>query len=214
MKKESPKYFYRIIKRIADIFVSFFALIILFIPLIIVAIIVKVNSKGPALFKDKRIGYKGKLVTVYKFRSMYSDAEKNIDKYLSPEQKEIWIKERKLENDPRITKVGRFIRKTSIDELPQFINVFIGNMSLVGPRPISQREYLEHYTDEEKKLLNLVKPGITGYWQVYGRNDVEFETGERQKLELEYINKRSLWLDTKIIFLTVPAVLSHKGVKQ
>lgn len=209
-----PKRLYRLIKRLCDIILAFIALVFLALPLIIVAIIVKCNSKGPALFKDKRVGYKGKMVTVYKFRSMYSDAEANIDKYLTPEQKETWIRERKLENDPRITKVGRFIRKTSIDELPQFINVLFGTMSLVGPRPISKREYETHYTDEEKKLLNLVKPGITGYWQVYGRNDVEFETGERQKLELEYVYKRSLWLDTKIVFLTVPAVLSHKGVKQ
>lgn len=210
----SKKYFYRFIKRCADMIASFIALLLLFIPLIIIAVIIKCNSKGPAIFKDRRMGYKGKIVTVYKFRSMYSDAEANIDKYLTPEQKETWLRERKLENDPRITKVGRFIRKTSIDELPQFINVLFGTMSLVGPRPISQREYKEHYTDDEKKLLNLCKPGITGYWQVYGRNDVEFETGERQKLELEYIQKRSLWLDFKILFLTIPAVLSKKGVKQ
>ena len=213
-KSLKPKRIYNLIKRIIDFFVALIALIILAIPLLVVAIIVKINSKGPAIFKDKRVGYKGKLVTVYKFRSMYSDAEENIDKYLTPEQKEIWLKERKLENDPRITKVGRFIRKTSIDELPQFINVLIGNMSLVGPRPISKREYTEHYTEEERKYLDLVKPGITGYWQVYGRNDVEFETGERQKLELEYVYKRSLWLDIKIFFLTIPAVLSSKGVKQ
>ena len=208
-----PKRFYRIVKRFFDFLFALIALILLLIPLIVVAIIVKCNSKGPAIFKDKRIGYKGKLITVYKFRSMYIDAEANIDKYLTPEQKEIWLRERKLEDDPRITKVGKFIRKTSIDELPQFINVLLGSMSLVGPRPISKREYETHYTEEEKKVLNLVKPGVTGYWQVYARNDVEFETGERQKLELEYIYKRSLWLDTKILFLTVPAVLSHKGVK-
>lgn len=219
MEKSNQQYlyskpFYRFVKRLFDFLAALVALLLLLLPLLVVAIVVKANSKGPAIFKDKRIGYKGKLITTYKFRSMYSDAEANIDKYLTPEQKETWIRERKLENDPRITSVGRFIRKTSIDELPQFFNVLIGNMSLVGPRPISKREYETHYTDEEKKLLNLVKPGITGYWQVYGRNDVEFETGERQKLELEYIHKRNLWLDFKIIILTVPAVLSHKGVKQ
>lgn len=214
MEKQSNKFVYRTIKRFFDFILALIALIILFIPLIVIGLVVKINSKGPAIFKDKRVGYKGKLVKVYKFRSMYSDAESNIDRYLTPEQKEIWNKERKLDNDPRITSVGRFIRKTSLDELPQFINVLIGNMSLVGPRPISKREYDMHYTEDERKLLNLTKPGITGYWQVYGRNDVEFETGERQKLELEYINKRSLWLDFKILFLTIPAVLSKKGVKQ
>lgn len=211
MKKVSPLYTF--IKRCFDLFASFIAILLLLLVYLIVFIAVKVNSPGPAIFKDKRIGKSGKLITVLKFRSMYSDAESNIGKYLTPEQIEIWNRERKLDDDPRITKVGKFIRKTSLDELPQFFNVFIGNMSLVGPRPISQREYNEHFSDEQKKIITSAKPGITGYWQVYARNEAEFKTGERQKLELEYFEKRSLWLDFKILILTVPAVLKKKGVK-
>lgn len=204
---------YRLIKRLFDLFFSFVLLALLIVPLFIVGVVIKLNSSGPAVFKDRRIGKDGKEIKIYKFRSMYSDAEENIDKYLTSEQKEIWNKERKLENDPRITKVGSFIRKTSIDELPQLLNIFIGNLSFVGPRPISKREYETHFSTEEQKKLTSVKPGLTGFWQIYGRNNIEFENGERQKIELSYVDKCGLLTDIKVMFLTVPAVLSKKGVK-
>ena len=213
VKTKKVGFFYRFIKRAFDLIMSTIGILLASIVLLIVAIAVKCNSKGPAIFKDKRIGKGGKMIKVYKFRSMYVDSESNISHYLTPEQLETWNRERKLENDPRITKVGRFIRKTSLDELPQLFNIFIGNMSLVGPRPISERELKSHFSDEQKEVLLSAKPGLTGYWQVYARNEAEFETGERQKLELEYFEKRSLWLDFKILFLTVPAVLKHRGVK-
>ena len=143
---------------------------------------------------------------------MYYDAESNIDKYLTPEQKETWLRERKLDNDPRITKLGRILRKTSLDELPQLFNILFGSMSVVGPRPISTKE-LDNFTDEELEILFTAKPGLTGYWQVYGRSDVDFESGERQRLELEYFSKRSFWFDIGLIFKTIPSVLSSKGAK-
>ena len=162
---------------------------------------------------DKRIGKKGKEIKVLKFRSKYYDAETNNDKYLTPEQKEIWIRERKLDDDPRITKVGKFLRKTSLDELPQLFNILFGSMSVVGYRPMSSREVEEHFTEEERQILYKAKPGLTGYWQVYGRSDVDFESGKRQKLELEYFSKRGFWFDLGLVFKTIPAVLNHKGAK-
>ena len=212
-RKLKGNWFYYAVKRIFDIFSSFLAIILLSLVLLGVAIAVKCSSKGPAIFADKRVGKNGKQIKVLKFRSMYIDAESNIDKYLSPEQKEIWLRERKLDNDPRITKVGRFIRKTSLDELPQLFNIFIGTMSFVGTRPITRRELEEHFTEEEQKILVSGKPGLTGYWQVYGRGEAEYDTGERQKLELEYFYRRGLFFDLKLLFLTVPAVLKHKGAK-
>ena len=204
---------YEFFKRLADIIASSLGLILLSWLLIIVAIIIKLTSKGPVFFKDKRIGKGGKDIVVYKFRSMYVDAESRLNDYLTPEQLEQWNKERKIDNDPRITKVGKFIRKTSIDELPQLINIFIGNMSIWGNRPITRKELDEWYTEKQKELLYKIKPGLTGYWQAYGRSDVTFESGERQKLDLIYVYKRSTWLDIKIFFRTIYVVLFGKGAK-
>jgi lipopolysaccharide/colanic/teichoic acid biosynthesis glycosyltransferase len=127
--------------------------------------------------------------------------------------KQKWIEERKLDNDPRITKVGKFLRKTSLDELPQLLNIFAGSISIVGPRPIKNYELLSAYTPYQIEKLLSVKPGLTGYWQVYGRSNVTYETGERQKEELAYLPKRGAWMDLKIIFLTIPAVLKKRGAK-
>ncbi len=204
-------WFYYATKRCFDLFASLLIFILIAWLLAIIAIIVKLSSPGPVLFKDNRTGKDHKPIKVYKFRSMYIDAETNIDKYLTPEQKEIWNRERKLDDDPRITKIGKFLRKTSLDELPQILNVIGGSLSLVGPRPITEREIKEDFTKEQADIMLSAKPGITGYWQVYGRSDASYASGERQKLTLEYFAKRSLWLDLKILFLTIPAVLKHKG---
>jgi len=204
---------YNIAKRVFDIVSSFFVICLISPILLIVFIIQIFATKGHPIFPDKRIGKNGKMIKVYKFRSMYYDAESNIDKYMTPEQKAEWLCERKLDNDPRITKFGKILRKTSIDELPQLFNILFGSMSVVGYRPMSVRENEEHFTDEERKVLGMAKPGLTGYWQVYGRSDVTFESGERQKLELEYFSKRSFWFDLKLIFLTIPAVLKSRGAK-
>lgn len=206
-------WFYFASKRFFDLFLSLLGLILIAWLFALLAILVKLSSPGPVLFEDHRVGKDHKPIKVYKFRSMYIDAETNIDKYLTPEQKDIWIRERKLDNDPRITKIGKFMRKTSLDELPQILNVIGGSLSLVGPRPITEMEIDEHFTKEEAEIMLSAKPGITGYWQVYGRSDADFASGERQKLTLEYFSKRSLWLDFKILILTIPVVIKHKGAR-
>lgn len=203
---------YAFFKRFFDILLSFIGIVILSPLLIILILLVVLSSKGHAFFVDKRVGLYGKTINVLKFRSMYSDAESNIKKYLTDEQIEQWERERKLDNDPRITKIGRFIRKTSLDELPQLFNIFVGDISIVGPRPVKNWE-LDFYSDYQRYMLLHVKPGLTGYWQVFARSEAWYETGERQKLELAYLPKRSLLFDLKLIVLTVPAVLKHKGAQ-
>ena len=212
LNKIKGNIFYFFFKRVFDFLSSFLLIILLSWLLLLIWIINLFATKGHPIFKDKRIGYKGKKIKVYKFRSMYYDAESNIDKYLTFEQKEIWLKERKLDNDPRITKFGRFLRKTSLDELPQLFNILFGSLSMVGWRPISERELNEFYPEEQKILLS-GKPGLTGYWQVYGRGESTYESGERQKTELEYFTKRGFWYDLGLVFKTIPAVLSRKGAK-
>ena len=203
---------YDFTKRVFD-FVSSLLVILLISPILLIIFIIQLFvTKGHPIFFDKRVGKKGKDIVVYKFRSMYYDAESNIDKYLTPEQKEIWLRERKLDDDPRITKFGKFIRKTSLDELPQLFNILFGSMAVVGPRPISRKE-LSNFSSDELEVLFKAKPGLTGYWQVYGRSDVDFESGERQKLELEYFSKRGFWFDFGLIFKTIPAVLKSRGAK-
>ena len=206
-------FFYFFSKYTFDFLVSLISIIILLPAFIIIGIIVKCSSKGPIFFVDKRVGKNEKMIGVLKFRKMYVDAETNIEKYLTPEQIKAWKEERKLENDPRITKIGNFLRKSSLDELPQLFNILVGQMSIVGPRPISKREYDAYYNDEEKKILSTARPGLTGYWQVYGRNEVDYASGERSKLTMEYFKKRSLLLDLKIIFKTFAVVISGKGAE-
>jgi lipopolysaccharide/colanic/teichoic acid biosynthesis glycosyltransferase len=211
IKKVSWGYFF--VKRCFDIFNSLLAIIVLFPVLLISALLVVCTSKGPALFKDKRIGKNGKVVKVLKFRSMYIDAEDHPEKYFSPEQLKRWQTERKVDEDPRITKVGRFLRKTSIDELPQLFNIFLGTMSIVGPRPITQAELDEHFSEEQRAILLSVRPGLTGYWQVYGRSECDYASGVRVRQNMYYFEKRSLMFDLKLIILTIPAVLKHKGAQ-
>ena len=145
-----------------------------------------------------------------KFRSMVADAD-DFEKYLTPEQIEEYKTNIKLHYDPRITRIGRFLRRTSMDELPQLMNVLKGEMSIVGPRPVVEEE-LALYGDDADELLS-IKPGITGYWQTHGRGDSTYESGERQKLELHYVRHQSLGLDIKILLKTVKVVLSRKGAK-
>ena len=206
-------WFYRFIKRLFDIFFSLFLILLSSPILIIIFIILLFARNGAPIYADKRIGKNGKQIKVLKFRSMYKDADDNPKKYLNDEQYEQFINERKVINDPRVTKFGRIIRKASIDELPQLFNILVGTMSVVGNRPITQLELDTNYGEEQQKIFVSARPGLTGWWQVSGRNDVEYYNGERQKLELEYYEKRSLWFDMKILFKTIPAVLKHKGVQ-
>lgn len=200
-------------KRFCDVSLSLCGILLTSPILLLTSLIIKCTSRGPVIFKDRRLGLGGKEFNVYKFRTMYLDAESNIDNYLTGAEKRIWNIERKFDNDPRITKIGKILRKSSLDELPQLFNILVGNMSFVGPRPITKNEIDSHFTYHEQDMLFSCKPGLTGYWQVYGRSNVDFASGERQKLELKYYNKRSFLLDVKLFLLTIPSVIMQKGAK-
>ena len=188
--------FYLFSKRVTDIFLSAIGLILLSPILLIVAIAIRIDSKGPIIFKQDRVGKDGKIFSMYKFRSMIVNAEELKAKLET--KNEMSGPMFKMKNDPRITKVGRFIRKTSIDELPQLINVIKGDMSLVGPRPSLPKE-VEQFSPWMLERLK-VKPGITCYWQVLGRNNIAFE--EWMKLDVKYVHEMNYWLDIKLIFKT------------
>lgn len=196
---------YEISKRAIDIIASLLGLIILSPILLIVAILIKLESKGSAIFPQKRIGLNGKEFKMYKFRSMVQDAEELKEK-LSKEN-EMSGPMFKMKNDPRVTKVGKFIRKTSIDELPQLLNILKGEMSLVGPRPSLPKEVAKFEPWMLKRLS--VKPGLTCYWQVSGRNNIDFY--EWMKLDLQYVNDRSFLLDLKLIFKTFFVLFGDKN---
>lgn len=213
VKPRKVSWFYYFMKRTWDIFFSILLLLLTSLIILVVLIILACSGNGTPIYADKRVGKNGKTIKVLKFRSMYKDADDNPRKYLNDEQYEQFIKERKVDNDPRITKFGKIIRKTSIDELPQLFNILGGSMSVVGNRPITTQELEANYKEEQQKVFISARPGLTGWWQVSGRNNVEYYNGERQKLELEYYEKRSIGFDIKIMFKTIPAVLKHKGVK-
>ena len=213
VKPRKVSTFYYFIKRVWDIFFAVVLLLLTSPVIIVVFIILLFCGNGTPIYADKRVGKDGKTIKVLKFRSMYKDADDNPKKYLNDEQYEQFVKERKVDNDPRITKFGKIIRKTSIDELPQLFNILAGSMSSVGNRPITIQELEANYKEEQQNVLLSAKPGLTGWWQVSGRNNVEYYNGERQKIELEYFEKRSIGFDLKIIFKTIPAVLKQKGVK-
>ena len=204
------KPFYECIKRIFDLVVSLVAVIVLSPILLVIALAIRLEDRGPILYRTQRVGRGGKPITVYKFRSMRMNADR-LEDMLTPEELEEYKKNFKLEHDPRITKVGAFLRKTSLDELPQLFNILSGTLSLVGPRPVLQEE-TELYGDKRNLLLSC-KPGLTGLWQVSGRSNVTYENGRRQALELQYVSQRSLWLDIKILFWTVGAVVRMDGAK-
>lgn len=204
---------YFFFKRLGDFLTALIGLLLIGWFLLIMGIVIAICLKGNPIYADKRIGKGGKVINVLKFRSMYKDANDHPERYLNEAQMKQFKEERKVDNDPRVAPIGRFTRKTSIDELPQLLNIFIGNMSLVGPRPITEWELEKHFTKEQKEVFLSAKPGLTGHWQVSGRSNVEFDNGERQKLELEYFEIRGLWTDIKILFKTIPAVLKHKGAK-
>ncbi len=197
-------------KRIFDITSSVLGMIVAIPIFIIIAILIKKEDGGPIFYKHRRVGLNGKTFDLYKFRTMSVGAD-NLLESLSVEQLENFKKEFKLEDDPRITKIGNVLRRSSLDELPQLINILRGEMSLVGPRPLVQDE-LANYGINQEKLLS-IKPGLTGYWQAYARNNVSYESGERQKMEMYYVEHVSLWLDIKILFKTVETVIKKEGAK-
>lgn len=194
------QYGYRVCKRIFDIIASVIGLIILSPVFLIVAIAIKLDDGGPVFYDQIRVGRNGKKFKMFKFRSMRVNAEDEIEKL--QKHSEVDGAMFKMRNDPRVTRVGKFIRKTSIDEFPQLINVLIGQMSVVGPRPPLPRE-VKNYTEYDKQRL-YVKPGCTGLWQVTARNSVGFQ--EMVNIDLDYIQNRSIWLDLKIIFKTIKVI--------
>ena len=199
---------YRYIKRLLDIFLSLLGLIIL-IP---ICIVVKIcflwgGDKKSVFFKHIRIGKDGKPFMMYKFRSMVHNAEELLEELLKDERyKKEWAENQKIEKDPRVTSIGTFLRKTSMDELPQLLNVLKGDMSIVGPRPLVEGELEEH---GGSKLYWKEKPGLTGWWGCHGRSDVDY--AQRLELEYYYIRNISFKLDVICILKTITAVLGHKG---
>ena len=170
-------------KRTFDIVFSACVTAVLVIPVGAVCIAIASETPGSPVYSQERIGRNGKTIRVLKLRSMVADAG-NVERYLDPDQLRQWQVERKVDNDPRITRVGRIIRKTSLDELPQFLNVLKGDMSVIGPRPITEEELSQHFSPEEREELLSVRPGITGLWQATDRNGATFESGDRQRIEL------------------------------
>ena len=196
---------YEVIKRLIDVVCSFLGVLVLSPLFIIIAIIIKTTSKGPVFFYQKRVGKNGKEFYMYKFRSMVVNAEELKEKLA--DQNEMSGPMFKMKDDPRVTKVGKFIRKTSIDELPQLWNVLKGDMSLVGPRPSLPKEVAQFEEWMYKRLE--VKPGLTCYWQVSGRNNIDFE--DWMKLDIKYVDERSTWVDIKLIFKTVGVLFGDKN---
>ena len=210
LKVTTKKHMYSFVKRSFDIIMSLIS-ILLFLPIfIIIAFMIKLDSKGNIIYKHKRIGKNGKYIYLYKFRTMYTNSKEILEEILKdPKIKEEWDNNFKLENDPRITKVGKFLRRSSLDELPQLINIFLGDMSFVGPRPVVDGE-IEKYGIYKRKFLS-VTPGLTGWWACNGRSCTTYE--DRIKLELYYVNNRSILLDIKTLFKTFKAVVKGHGAK-
>ena len=197
-----------LIKRLIDILGAFVGLFRTMLITPFVALAIKIDSPGPVFFSQMRIGKNGRRFKIWKFRSMYIDAEERKKELQA--QNEMNGLMFKMENDPRVTKVGRFLRRTSIDETPQFLNILVGNMSLVGTRPPTEDEF-EQYSGYYRRRMSIT-PGLTGLWQVSGRSDIQdFE--QIVKMDLEYIDNWSLGLDIKILFMTVFTVLGRKGSK-
>ena len=195
-------------KRVFDAAASAVALVVLSPVFLVVAVLILCEDGRPILYKQERVGRNGVPFQMYKFRTMRVDA----DDLLTPEQRREYQQEFKLEHDPRVTRIGRTLRLSSLDELPQLFNILKGDMSFVGPRPIIEREF-DNYTEEEIREFQSLKPGLTGYWQAFARNDATYQSGERQTMEMYYVRNASVWLDVRILFKTVDAVVHKSGVK-
>lgn len=210
LSKRNSKRIYLSIKRSFDVMASLFALIVLSPIFLLIMALISLESKGNPIYKQKRIGKNGKYFYIYKFRTMYIDSQERLKELLKdPKIKKEWDENFKLSNDPRVTKVGRILRKTSLDELPQLLNIFNGTMSIVGPRPIIDGE-IEKYGLLKNKFLS-VTPGLTGWWACNGRSQLDYN--ERIRLELYYVNHQSLKLDIKCLYKTAISVLKREGAK-
>jgi undecaprenyl-phosphate galactose phosphotransferase len=197
-------------KRIFDALFSLGA-ILFFLPLgIAIAALIKITTSGPIFYSSKRVGKGGQPIECWKFRTMYLDADKKLLEILqeNPKLKKEWDTHFKLKDDPRVSGIGKILRKTSLDELPQFWNVLKGDLSVVGPRPVTEEEIKKYFGTKAAKILS-VRPGLTGIWQTSGRSLLTFE--ERIRLEESYVDRQSLAFDLKIIFKTIPMIFISKG---
>ncbi len=189
-----------------DIVLSILALVVLSPVFLLISVMIKLDAKGKVIFKHKRIGKNGKEIYIYKFRTMVENAEDMIQNF-TEEQKKEFQENYKLADDPRITKVGKLLRKTSLDELPQLINILKGDLSIIGPRPIV-REELKKYGERQEEFLSII-PGLTGYWAANGRSCVDYV--QRMEMEMYYVRNVSFKLDVKIFFQTVKSVATRRG---
>lgn len=198
------------LKRVFDILFSFFVLILAFPLFLLIAFAVRITSRGKTVYIQERIGRGGKPFNCYKFRTMHPDADARLKEILknNPGMRNEWERSHKLKNDPRITFFGAFLRKSSLDELPQFWNVLRGDLSVVGPRPVVKIELETHMAGKADQILS-IRPGLTGPWQISGRSDTGYE--KRVELDLDYVRSQSLWGDVKIIVKTIPAMVYSKG---
>lgn len=199
---------YRFVKRAFDIAFSALVIAVLVIPVAILCLVIVLDSPGAPFFRQERIGKGGRPIHIWKLRTMVADAHENPGRYMTGEQLETWMREQKLDDDPRVTRVGRLLRRTSLDELPQFVNVLVGDLSVIGPRPVTLEETYE-FGDERGELLS-VRPGITGWWQATERNAATWANGRRQELELYYVRHASLALDARVFALTLRAMFVER----
>ncbi|MBM6687352.1 sugar transferase [Collinsella tanakaei] len=201
---------YRFAKRAFDIAFSAFVIVVGLVPCAVLSVAIAADTKGSPIYSQERVGWLGRPFRIYKFRSMVTDAD-DVEKYFTPEQLEVWHREHKVASDPRITPLGRILRKTSLDELPQFLNVLVGQMSIIGPRAITFEE-LSHYGRDAVVLLS-VPQGITGAWQAGPRNDATFENGERQRIELGYARRAGFREDARVFLSTFGAMFARRSGK-
>lgn len=199
---------YRIAKRCFDVILSALAIVVMTPVMLLIGILIKLDSEGPAVFIHWRYGKNGKPLPLIKFRSMHLDAQNKLSEF-TPEQRAEWEENFKVTDDPRITRMGRILRKTSFDEIPQLFNIIKGDLSFVGPRPIITEE-LERYGEYKEKFLS-VMPGLTGYWQAYARSDCSYE--QRMAMELYYVDHANMLWDIRIMLATFGAVLRGRGAK-
>lgn len=198
---------YRFAKRAFDITFSTVVIIVGFVPCILLSIAIAIDTKGSPIYTQERVGYLGKPFRIYKFRTMVADAD-DVEKYLTPDQLSQWRCERKVDDDPRITSLGRMLRRTSLDEIPNFLNVLKGDMSVIGPRAVTSEE-IEWFGDEAKTVLS-VPAGITGLWQATQRNNATFASGNRQRIELEYVYNAGFVMDIKCFVSTFGAMFGKR----
>ncbi len=206
IKTGSPVY--RAVKRVLDLVLSVIFSVVLLPLFIVFSLAIFFTDFHSPIYTQRRIGKRGKQFTLIKFRTMKNDAH-DFEKYFNEEQMKLYNSEYKLEDDPRVTKIGKFLRRFSIDELPQLLNVAIGQMSLIGPRPLTDEE--TYFYGENRDLLLSVRPGSTGRWQVSGRNTLTYESGERQRCELTYVENFGFKMDLKVFFKTFGEIFSGGG---